>query len=110
LDNEASTAFKNFFTTNDMEYQLVPPHCHIHNAAERATHTFEENFVAGLVSVDPYFSIIFVGQTVPTSRNELRSASNIQTTSTIIRCSSFALNGGLQQNSFSPARMQDHSA
>jgi hypothetical protein len=25
LDNEASTAFKNFFTTNDVEYQLVPP-------------------------------------------------------------------------------------
>jgi hypothetical protein len=26
LDNEASAAFKNFFTTNDVEYQLVPPH------------------------------------------------------------------------------------
>jgi hypothetical protein len=25
LDNEASTALKNFFTTNDVEYQLVPP-------------------------------------------------------------------------------------
>jgi hypothetical protein len=28
LDNEASTALKNFFTANDMEYQLVPPHYH----------------------------------------------------------------------------------
>jgi hypothetical protein len=36
LDNEASTALKDFFTTNDMEYQLVPPHCHRHNAAERS--------------------------------------------------------------------------
>jgi hypothetical protein len=26
LDNEASAALKNFFTTNDVEYQLVPPH------------------------------------------------------------------------------------
>jgi hypothetical protein len=25
LDNEASAALKNFFITNDMEYQLVPP-------------------------------------------------------------------------------------
>jgi hypothetical protein len=25
LDNEASAALKNFFTTNDVEYQLVPP-------------------------------------------------------------------------------------
>jgi hypothetical protein len=28
LDNEASTALKNFFTVNDIAYQLVPPHCH----------------------------------------------------------------------------------
>jgi hypothetical protein len=33
LDNEASAAFKNFFTTNDMEYQLFPPHCHRRKAA-----------------------------------------------------------------------------
>jgi hypothetical protein len=36
LDNEASDALKNFFTTNDMEFQMVPPHCHRRNAAERA--------------------------------------------------------------------------
>jgi hypothetical protein len=28
LNNEASTALKHFFTANDVEYQLVPPHCH----------------------------------------------------------------------------------
>jgi hypothetical protein len=28
LDNKASTALKNFFTTNDVNYQLLPPHCH----------------------------------------------------------------------------------
>jgi hypothetical protein len=33
LDNEASTALKNFFTVNDIAYQLVPPHCHRRNAA-----------------------------------------------------------------------------
>jgi hypothetical protein len=26
LDNEASVALKNFFTENDIAYQLVPPH------------------------------------------------------------------------------------
>jgi hypothetical protein len=36
LDNEVSAALKNFVTTNDVEYQLVPPHCHRLNAAERA--------------------------------------------------------------------------
>jgi hypothetical protein len=41
LDNEASTALKNFFTANDIAYQLVPPHCHRRNAAERSIRTFK---------------------------------------------------------------------
>jgi hypothetical protein len=57
LDNEASAALKNFFTTNDVEYQLPPPHCHRRNAAERAIITFKEHFVAGLSSVDPTFPL-----------------------------------------------------
>jgi hypothetical protein len=41
LDNEASSALKNFFTANDVDYQLVPPHCHHRNTAERANRTFK---------------------------------------------------------------------
>jgi hypothetical protein len=41
LDNEASTALKSFFTTNDVEYQYVPPQFHRRNTAERAIHTFK---------------------------------------------------------------------
>jgi hypothetical protein len=55
LDNEASTALKSFFTVNDIAYQLVAPHCHRRNSAERAIRTFKEKFVAGLSSVDPSF-------------------------------------------------------
>jgi hypothetical protein len=57
LDNEASAALKHFFTANDVEYQLVPPHCHRRNAAERSIRTFKEHFVVGLSSVDPIFSL-----------------------------------------------------
>jgi hypothetical protein len=57
LDNEASAALKNFFTVNHIDYQLVPPHCHCRNAAERATRTFKEHFVAWLSSVDPAFPL-----------------------------------------------------
>jgi hypothetical protein len=39
LDNEASAALKNFFTVNDIAYQLVPPHFHRRNASERAIRT-----------------------------------------------------------------------
>jgi hypothetical protein len=53
LNNEASTALKNFFTVNDIAYQLVPPHCNQRNAAERTIMTFKEHVVAGLSSVDP---------------------------------------------------------
>jgi hypothetical protein len=44
---------KNFFTVNDIDYQLVLPHCHRRKAAERAIRTFKEHFVAGLSLVDP---------------------------------------------------------
>jgi hypothetical protein len=57
LDNEASAALKHFFTANDVDYQLVPPHCHRCNAAERAIQTFKEHFVTGLSSVDPTFPL-----------------------------------------------------
>jgi hypothetical protein len=57
LNNEASAALKHVFTANDVEYQLVPPHCHHRNAAERSIRNFKENFVAGLSSVDPTFPL-----------------------------------------------------
>jgi hypothetical protein len=57
LDNEASAALKNFFTANDIAYQLVPPHCHRRNAAERAIRTFKEHFVAGISSIAPSFPL-----------------------------------------------------
>jgi hypothetical protein len=65
LDNEASAAFKNLLTTNDVEYQLVPPHCHRRNAAERAIRTFKEHFVVVLASVDPYFQLHLCDRLLP---------------------------------------------
>jgi hypothetical protein len=65
LDNEAYTALKNFFTVNDIAYQLVPPHCHRRNAAERAIRTFKEHFVAGISSVDPSFPMHLWNRLLP---------------------------------------------
>jgi hypothetical protein len=65
LDNEASAALKSFFTENDVEYQLVPPHCHRRNAADRAIRNFKEHFVSGLVSVDPDFPLHFWDRLLP---------------------------------------------
>jgi hypothetical protein len=65
LNNEASAALKNFFTVNDIAYQLVPPHCHRRNAAERAIRTFKEHFVAGISSVDPAFPLYLWDRLLP---------------------------------------------
>jgi hypothetical protein len=48
---------KNFFTAQNIAYQLVPPRCHRRSAAERAIGTFKKHFVAGLSSVDPSFPL-----------------------------------------------------
>ena len=57
LDNEASTILKEFLTAENVEYQLVPPHIHRHNSAERAIQTFKNHFIAGLASTDPNFPL-----------------------------------------------------
>jgi hypothetical protein len=92
LDNEASAALKNFFTANDVEYQLVPPHCHRHNAATLCCRALLSR---------PNFSIARVGQTFTPGRNHIKSLADLETPSTIIRRGSLSWPHGLQQNSFS---------
>jgi hypothetical protein len=55
MDNEASSALKKYFTEKEINYQLVPPHCHRTNSAERIIRTFKEHLKAGLDTVNPYF-------------------------------------------------------
>ena len=55
MDNEASQALKQFLRSAQVDYQLVPPHIHRRNAAERAIRTFKNHFIAGLCSMDPNF-------------------------------------------------------
>jgi hypothetical protein len=65
LNNEASDALNNFSTANDVDYQLVRPHCHRRNAAELTIRTFKEHFVAGLSSVDPTFPLHLWDRVLP---------------------------------------------
>ena len=55
LDNEASAAYRTAITANGCTYQLVPPHVHRRNAAERAIRIFKDHFLAILAGVDPSF-------------------------------------------------------
>ena len=57
VDNEASQHLKNAFQTDAIKHQLVPPHAHRTNLAERAIQTFKQHFKTGLALVDPDFPL-----------------------------------------------------
>eukprot|EP00804_Cyclotella_cryptica_P015786 CCRYP_013416-RA/>CCRYP_013416-RA protein AED:0.39 eAED:0.38 QI:0/0/0/1/0/0/2/0/250 len=56
-DNECSKTVQHFILAQNAKIQLVEPHNHRANAAERAIQTFKNHFIAGLSSVDPEFPI-----------------------------------------------------
>jgi hypothetical protein len=57
LDNECSNNFKEAIKTNNMTYQLVSPHNHQQNKAEKAIQTFKDHFVAILCGTDTSFPL-----------------------------------------------------
>ena len=77
LDNEASAALKSFMAEQDVDFQLVPPHVHRRNAAERAIRTFKNHFISGLCSTDRNFPLHLWDRLLPQallSLNLLRSS------------------------------------
>ena len=57
LDNECSNELKSAMTKHKIDYQLVPPHAHRGNAAERAIRTFKHHFLSGLASTYPNYPV-----------------------------------------------------
>ena len=57
LDNECSGDLKLGILKNKQKYELVPPHQHRRNAAERAIRTYKNHLIAGLASRDPEFPV-----------------------------------------------------
>jgi hypothetical protein len=56
-DNECSKAVQSYIASQDVDWQLVEPHNHRVNAAERAIQTFKNHFIAGLATVDQEFPL-----------------------------------------------------
>jgi len=63
--NKASCALQKHMTAEGIDYQLVPPNLHHHNAAKRVIHTFKNHFIAGLCSTDKNFPIHLWDQLLP---------------------------------------------
>ena len=57
LDNKCPKVLQKNMTEKDESFQLVPPHLHSRNSAERAIHTFKNHFIAGLASVNKHFPV-----------------------------------------------------
>ena len=57
LDNECPNVLKTFMRKVNEQFQLVPPHIHRRNSAERAIRTFKEHFIAGLSSTHKDFPL-----------------------------------------------------
>jgi len=57
LDNECSAKFKERIKSNNMKYQLVPPHEHRRNIAEKAIQVFKAHFISILCGADKSFPL-----------------------------------------------------
>ena len=57
MDNEYSDDLKTVLNKAELTYQLVPPHIHRANKAERAIHILKGHLKAGLATLDPDFLI-----------------------------------------------------
>ena len=65
LDNEASALMKNYDLDQKINYQLVPPHTHRRNAAERAIRTWKNHYIANLCNVHPSFPLHLWDRLIP---------------------------------------------
>jgi hypothetical protein len=57
MDNQATNYIKKFLTKKENDLQVVEPHNHRVNAAERAIQTFEDAFISALVTTDRNFPL-----------------------------------------------------
>ena len=57
MDNEALSDLKCALTKNNIKYQLIPPHNHRRNAAERPIRILKNYFLAILAGADSNYSI-----------------------------------------------------
>ena len=55
LNNKVSAALQQAITSNICMFQLVPPHIHCRNAAERAIRMFKDHFLSILAGVAPMY-------------------------------------------------------
>ena len=102
LDNECPAKLEEYLRKQQVNFQLVPPHLHRTNAAERAIGTFKDHFIAGLASADPAFPMHLWCRMIP----------HATTTLNLLRPSRInpKVSAEVKQNAFSATGHKDHRA
>ncbi len=83
LDNKCSQDFKDTIHLNEMTFQLVPPHNHQQNLAEKATQTFKDHFVAILCGPNKSFPLNLWNRLLPQAEHTLNMLRPSRMTPTI---------------------------
>ena len=65
MDNEAPRSVTNYLDTHNIKHQLVSPHVHRCNAAERAISIWKDYFIARLCTTDPQFPMYLWDRILP---------------------------------------------
>ena len=71
LNNEKSAEFLEVIKKNKMTYQLVPPHDHRRNRAEKAIQTFKDHFISILCGTDKDFPLHLWDRIIPQAEHTL---------------------------------------
>ena len=71
MDNQATKHIKKFLTEEECKLQLVEPHNHRVNAAERAIQTFKDAFISALATTDKDFPLQLWDKLTPQVINTL---------------------------------------
>ena len=83
LDNECSADFKQTIRDNNMTYQLVPPHNHRRNMAEKAIQTFKVHFLSILCGADKDFPLHLWDRLLPQAEHTLNMLRRSKVTLTV---------------------------
>jgi hypothetical protein len=83
MDNECSKEFKATIKKNNMTYQLVPPHNHQRNLAEKAIQTFKAHFISILCGTDTNFPLHLWDWLLPQAEHTLNMLRRATVTPTV---------------------------
>jgi hypothetical protein len=71
MDNQATKFIKKFLTKQECNLQVVEPHNHRVNTAERAIQTFEDAFIAALATTNHNFPLQLWNKLAPQVQDTL---------------------------------------